>query len=70
MEEDKGSPESAPDMDNTMEFDIKLDQRTNVTDSDLDLICRIKDMYRLLDLVVEQGSGGLGTLCFFDVTAT
>lgn len=28
---------------------------------DLDLLPRIPEMYRLLDLVLEQGSGGLGT---------
>lgn len=31
---------------------------------EMDLMYRIKDIYRLLDLISEQGSGGLGTICY------
>jgi len=29
---------------------------------DLDLACSITGLYRILDLITEQGSGGLGNL--------
>lgn len=31
---------------------------------ELDLIYKIKDLYRLLDIYAEEGSGGLGKLAF------
>jgi len=34
----------------------------NLYDNDLDLASSIAGLYRILDLVTEQGSGGLGTI--------
>ncbi len=32
-------------------------------DQEMDLMFKMNDMYRLLDLISEQGSGGLGKFC-------
>ena len=42
---------------------MDVDEPHNLHD-DLDLACSITGLYRILDLITEQGSGGLGnTLC-------
>lgn len=41
-----------------------FDDRQRGKDQAMDLMFKMNDMYRLLDLISEQGSGGLGKICY------
>jgi len=41
---------------------MDIDAPHNLYDNDLDLASSITGLYRIFDLVTEQGSGGLGTI--------
>ncbi len=74
-EAEKRSSSSVPSVgnrsshENSIHPDFDGRQRGRDGCQEMDLMCRIKDMYRLLDLISEQGSGGLGKSCYLGLVA-
>lgn len=57
---DHGLGQNHPVQDDVPERPRTPPEQRKARIDDLDLLKSIPDMYRLLDLVLEQGSGGLG----------